>query len=79
METEAPPTTRGQGDRKNEPWVEIAQDSDGWHWCLWAGNGRAIARNCEPYDSKKHAVQAVRAAAPIFSEVNLIAAVSEDE
>lgn len=58
-ETPAPTTT---SKTRNEPYFEVAQDSEGWHWVLWSGNGRMVARNALPYDTRKHAVQGAKAA-----------------
>jgi uncharacterized protein YegP (UPF0339 family) len=55
METTTPtsePTARS-------PYVEIAQDAEGWHWVLWSGNGRMICRNAVAYQTKKHCLQAI--------------------
>lgn len=42
-------------------YFEIAEDQDGaWHWCLWGGNGRCMARNAVAYSRKKDAVQAIK-------------------
>lgn len=45
----------------NEPYYELAQDSAGWHWLLWSGNGRPLARNAAPYVREKDAIQAINA------------------
>lgn len=42
-------------------WVEVAKGEDGmWHWLMWSGNGRQIARNAVPFESVKIAVQSVK-------------------
>jgi uncharacterized protein YegP (UPF0339 family) len=72
----APTTTT----RRNEPYVEIAQDEDGkWHWQLWSGNGRAIARNSLPYESKKHVLQALATIAPAINAANAVVQVTTDK
>jgi uncharacterized protein YegP (UPF0339 family) len=71
----APTTTT----RKNEPWIEVARDDEGWHWQLWSGNGRAIARNAVAYDTKKHCLQAIATLPGIWPTVNVVAMVSEAE
>lgn len=39
--------------RDSREFYEIATDEDKmWHWCLWAGNGKILARNAEPYISR---------------------------
>lgn len=53
--------TEAEKSAPREPWVEIAQDERGWHWVLWAGNGQALCVNPRPYESQKHAIQAVQA------------------
>ena len=60
-----------------EPFVEVAQDSTGWHWQLWSGNGRAMARSTEPYKDQKHAVAAVRMIPGVMGKVKLIVRASE--
>jgi uncharacterized protein YegP (UPF0339 family) len=52
--------------------VEVAQDADGFHWVLWSGNGRMIARNAITYDTLKHCKQAIRALPGIWGKVKLI-------
>lgn len=64
-------TTSEPGAR--EPFWEIAQEGIEWHWCLWSGNGRPLARNAEPYGSKKDCIQAIKAIAPNASVARLVA------
>lgn len=58
--------------RTNEPFVEIAQDADGWHWQLWSGNGRPVAQNAVAYESRKHCLQAIKLLPGIWPNVKVI-------
>ena len=72
---EAAPSTSGanpDAKQANEPWIEIARDSDGYHWQLWSGNGRPMACNAVTYKSLKAALQAVKAMIPLWALVNVI-------
>lgn len=75
---EATPASKPK-TRTNEPWIEVSQDAEGWHWQLWSGNGIAVCRNALPYETKKHCVQAIRLLPAIWEKVNVVAKVSEDE
>lgn len=57
---------------KTEPFVEIARDAEGWHWMLWSGNGRPIARNALAYGTQKHALQAIKLLPGIWSQVKVV-------
>lgn len=59
-----------------EPWVEVAQDKDGWHWILWAGNGQPLCRSARVYATKKHAAQAVGVMQKNWACVRLVAVVT---
>jgi len=45
--------------QRSGEFYELARNEEGWHWCLWAKNGRIIARNAIPYASKQQALNAV--------------------
>lgn len=77
-EPATPPTTRTK-TKRHEPHVELARDADGWHWCLWSGNGVMMARSPEPYKTKKHCVQAIRSLPAMFAKVEKIVAVDEPD
>lgn len=48
--------------QEREPWFELAADAEGkWHWCLWSGNGRQMARNAMKYNRQNDAMMAVLA------------------
>lgn len=68
--TETPPDAAEKFAR--EPYIEIAQDAEGWHWQMWSGNGRAIARNAVAYESRKHCMQAVKLLPGIWAAVRLV-------
>lgn len=78
--TEETPTkeTTTKKPPRNRPFWEIAQDAEGWHWCLWSGNGRQIARSAVPYESKKHVLQAVKLIAPNVNDARLVVKGSEE-
>jgi len=41
--------------------IEIAPDADGqWHWALWAGNGRIVARSGRSHATFKACIQSLR-------------------
>lgn len=51
----------GQPTVKNTAFFEVAVDEEGkWHWVLWSGNGRMVARNPAEYERRKDVVQAIR-------------------
>jgi uncharacterized protein YegP (UPF0339 family) len=57
------------------PFFELAQDHEGeWHWALWSGNGRMMARNAEGYQRRKDCLQAVKNMIALVPTVTLIAA-----
>lgn len=42
-------------------WFEISQDTDGtWHWVLWSGNGRMLARNALPMETQRVCEKSVK-------------------
>jgi pyridoxal/pyridoxine/pyridoxamine kinase len=45
---------------------------------LWSGNGRMIARNAVPYESRKHVLQAVKLIRPNVNEVRLVVKGTEE-
>lgn len=56
-------------------YFEIAADADGqWHWCLWSGNGRLMARNAEEYPRRKDVIQAIKTLVKLVPSVPLILA-----
>lgn len=63
---------------ERECFYELADGVDGWHWCLWSGNGRMIARNPEPYETKKHAIQALKSVAGIAAKARVVTKASPD-
>ena len=79
MKTPAATTEKKEKTRTNEPWVELAEDAEGWHWQLYAGNGRPVCRNSLPYDTKKHALQAIRLLPGVWAKANVIAKVTPPE
>lgn len=68
----APPT----GQTVQPAYFEVAQDEDGWHWQLWAGNGVPVARNAQPYARKGDAVEAIKGMARIVGTAQQIAQAS---
>jgi uncharacterized protein YegP (UPF0339 family) len=58
-----------------EPYIEIGQNDEGWHWQLYSGNGQPLCRNSLPYGSKKHCVQAIRSCPAVWAKVQMIVAV----
>lgn len=58
--------------RTTEAWFELVEEAGEWHWCLWSGNGRMVARNCVPYGRKKDAMQAIRLLAGVVDGARLI-------
>jgi uncharacterized protein YegP (UPF0339 family) len=41
--------------------IEIAEDKNHqWHWALWAGNGRIVARSGQTHATFKSSVQSLR-------------------
>ena len=70
--TTNPTTPTPTTAKPREPWIELAQDAEGWHWCLWSGNGQAVARNAVPYTDKKHAIQAIRLLGKVFEQAKII-------
>ena len=54
-------------------YFEVAQDEEGrWHWCLWSGNGRIMARDPEGYAQKKHSVEAIKTLVKIMPSVTMV-------
>jgi uncharacterized protein YegP (UPF0339 family) len=62
-----------------EAFVEVTQESDGWHWMLWSGNGRQMARSAVGYPDKKHCVQAIQAVPDVFAKAKVIVMASGDQ
>lgn len=61
---------------------EIAPDNYGqWHWALWSGNGRIIARNAYPLASRQQAIAAIKAAkaGAAEAEMRVIGQIKDDE
>lgn len=57
----------------NTAFFEITEDGEGkWHWCLWSGNGRAMARNPGEYERRKDVIQAVRNLRKLVPTVKLV-------
>jgi uncharacterized protein YegP (UPF0339 family) len=62
-----------QRGRDNEPFFEVAEDSAGkWHWLLWSGNGREMARNAVPYEKKKDVIQAIKSLQSVVAKARYI-------
>ena len=58
-------------------WIEIAMDPQGkWHWLLWSGNGRPVARNPVEYEKRKDAIQAAKSVHQLLPSVQFIGEVT---
>lgn len=67
-------TKTGQTVQERTAYFEIGKDQEGWHWVLWSGNGRVLARNPQPYERRKDVLQAVKNLAKLVPSVKYIAA-----
>lgn len=65
--------------KTREPYIEVGENDEGWHWQLYGGNGVPICRNSFPYKTKKHAVQAIRACPAIWEKVQMIVTVDVED
>lgn len=64
--------------KSTEAFFELSEGPDGWHWCLWSGNGRRVCRNAEPYGSRKYAIQAIRLLRGVVENARVILRPSPD-
>lgn len=68
-----PPSTR-------TPYVEIAPDDEGeYHWCLWSGNGRAIACGVTGFKRRNDCQKAANTAIELFRSGKLKISVQVEE
>ena len=68
-EADAP---RPEQKQERKPFIEMAEDADGWHWCLWSGNGRMMARNAIAFPERKQCLGSIKIAKAVFAEVTAI-------